>query len=227
MSETAIPVKIVNRHLITEFEGMRYLIDTGSPSSFGKGIVPWDNESIDLDAMPTLIDIESINNHTGLGLAGLIGCDLLFKRDLTIDLPSKQLVLHDVGCPELPSMKLTDVMGIPVLQDFDVSGVPQRMCVDTGAMQSFVSESIARGLERVGTVDDFMPTGESFVADLVELEVVIGEDRHKIKAAVAPGLLTMLRAMQIDGIVGLDVLQHVPCTFSYANRCMAPVLRFA
>ena len=90
-----------------------------------------------------------------------------------------------------------------------------------------LSESIARGLERVGTVDDFMPTGESFVADLVELEVVIGEDRHKIKAAVAPGLLTMLRATQIDGIIGLDVLQHVSYTFSYANRCMAPVLRFA
>jgi hypothetical protein len=127
---------------------------------------------------------------------------------------------------ELQSMELIDVMGVPVLPRFLNCGTNQRMCVDTGAMQSIVSHEIGDGLDRCGSVDEFMPTGEPFVADLVELDVVIGEERYKIEVAVALEFTTMLQAMQIDGIVGLDVLQHASCTFSYAQNLTAPAVRF-
>lgn len=227
MSKTIVPVQIVNKHLITELEGMRYLIDTGSPVSFGKGVINWDGETVDLDAMPEYADIEGINRHTQLAIAGLIGCDLLFKRDLTIDLPRNQLVLHSIEAVETPAMLLGNVMGVPVISEFELASTRQNMCVDTGAMQTFVSKETAQGLERIGTVEDFMPTGEPFVADLVAFEVVVCEDRHKITAAVAPDCLTMLQMLQIDGILGLDVLQHTACTFSFANNSMSPLLRLA
>ncbi len=226
MSETIVPVEIVNKHLIANFSGACYLLDTGSPCSFGKGTFEWDGEEVNLETMPELVEIETINSHTNLGIAGLIGSDLLLKRDLTLDLHSNQIIVHDAGVGDSDSMQLKSIVQVPLLLAVDMCGRQQSMYVDTGAMQTFISEEIASGLKRVGTVHDFLPIGGSFEADLVEIELIIGREQHKIEVAVATNEIKMLAAIGIDGIVGLDVLQRAKCTLSYSERAMSPYFWF-
>ena len=225
MNNWTINVRIEKNHLVTDLNGHLMLIDTGSPTSFGEASITWDGEEKDLRDSPLGFSCETLRKHVGLGLKGLIGCDLLFKRGLLIDIPNGKLTLQDETARNDESIPLESIMGVPMVTT-DIAGEATKVAIDTGAMQSFVRDHSAEGLSRVGTVDDFLPTGGEFTAELVEMQAVIGATHHAIKPAVMPSVLeTLLSLMSINGIIGLDVLQHSEFEFSVEAGYMTPQMK--
>jgi hypothetical protein len=223
MNDWTLNVRIENKHLIAEIDGHLLLIDTGSPTSFGTCSFTWEDEQVDLSNWLKTIEIEVLRSQVGLPLEGLIGCDLLLRRGLRLDIPNGELALQD----EIPLLrsdcKLGTVMSIPVVTSY--VGGPRSVAIDTGAMQSFLFEDDAFGLERVGTVNDFYPGGGDFIADLVEAQVLVGENSRLIKAAVAPALLeAQLVAIGITGIFGLDVLKDDVFELAPTHGYMSPFI---
>lgn len=225
MNNWTIDVRIEKNHLVTELDGHLMLIDTGSPASFGEVRITWDGEEIDLRDSPLGFSFETLRSHVGLDLKGLIGCDLLFKRDLQLDIPNGKLTLQDETARNDESMLLETIMGVPMITT-DIAGDTTKVAIDTGAMQTFVRDHSTDGLPRVGTVDDFLPMGGDFTAELVEMHAVIGETHHAIKPAVIPTVLeSLLSLMTINGIIGLDVLQLSKFEFAATKGFMTPQVK--
>ena len=66
MNDWTISVKIENSHLIASLNGHSVLIDTGSPSSFGQGVIEWDGEAIDLGDRAIGVSLETLRKYVGL-----------------------------------------------------------------------------------------------------------------------------------------------------------------
>ena len=216
MNDWTVKVRIENKHLITEIDGHMLLIDTGSPTSFGTCSFTWEDEKVDISNWLKTFDLDVLRGQVGLPIEGLIGCDLLLQRGLRIDLPNGELTLHDEIPAHRGDCKLGTVMSVPVVTSY--VGESRSVAIDTGAMQSFIKEKDTIGLKRVGTVKDFYPGGGEFIAEVVEAQILIGDNCPLIEVAVAPALLeAQLTAMGITGIFGLDVLKDE--VFELAPTC--------
>jgi len=215
MNDWTINVRVENSHLVADLSGYLMLIDTGSPTSFGEVCIEWDGEGVDLRELPLRFSLETLRKHVGLDLKGLIGCDLLFKRGLRLDVPKGLLTLqNDVACDD-DSMKLDSLMGVP-MTTINIVGEVTRVAIDTGAMQTFLRDHVSDGRPRVGTVEDFSPFVGEFTVELVEMRADIGGQSYAITPAIIPPVLeTLLRSMSINGIIGLDILQR--CVFDFAT----------
>jgi hypothetical protein len=225
INEWTIDIRIEKNHLVTEIDGQLLLIDTGSPCSFGQCTFEWVYEEMILTLPPQPMNFQILRERIDLPLDGIIGSNLLLKRGLQLDISRGLLTLYD----EIPygsrACVLSSIMNVPVVI-IDVGGIPQQIIIDTGAMQSFIDKQTALELPRVGSVRDFMPTGEEFTADLVEMEAVVHETKLAIQPAVSPPELeSLLDDVSASGIIGLDVLQTAVFRFSPNIGFMSPAIR--
>lgn len=225
MKEWTIDVRIENNHLVTEIDGKLLLIDSGAPDSFGYCKVNWDGKSLDLSSREAPMNFDILRNRIGLSLDGLVGSDLLLTRGMRLDIQNGTITFHDEAVCASDACSLQFIMTVPSVT-MDVCGVSQNIIIDTGAMQSFVDNQTAQGLARVGSVCDFMPNGEEFISDLVEMEAVIDDIKIVIQPAISPIVLELLLdGVSAAGIIGLDVLQTQVFEFAPTIGYMSPAIR--
>ncbi len=225
MQDWTIDIRIEKNHLITEIDGQLLLLDTGAPHSFGLCSIEWESEHVDLSTQMPPIPFSILQERVGLPLDGLIGCNHLLHRGMRLDIPNSTLTLHDEVPCDADACPLYPIMNIPTVT-IDVGGVPQKIIIDTGAMQTFIDKRTAEGLQRVGSVRDFMPTGDVFTAALVEMEAIVDQRRVAIQPAVSPDALDpLLEGVAAAGIIGLDVLRTQAFKFAPTIGYMSPAIR--
>lgn len=150
-----------------------------------------------------------------------------YPRELVLNIHAGTLEYRPVKDSSEETMVAEMGKGVPIVE-LDVMNKNVRFAVDTGAMQSFISEVLAESLPRVGIVEDFILASGPFKADVVEIDASIGDKNLRIQAAVSNSALEPLfSSCGIEGIVGLDVLQSVPFTFSPVSDSISPVVRYA
>lgn len=199
------PFREVAGHLIASVDGLEVLIDTGSPVSFGRGVLTMGRDPkprrLEADVAGFTIDdilreIRRLPGAEGLArLDALIGRDILGGCDLSINWPEGKLNLR----PDTQR-------GIPSTQAF-VDGDRVRVIFDTGAPLSYISPRLARGEPRVGQAEDFYPLEGTYKVDLVEKMMAVGWKSVYLPVAVAPPFVEALMG-GADAIIGTDVLKQ-------------------
>mgnify|MGYP001767698741 CR=1 FL=1 len=217
------PYHLHDGHLIADLDGRAVLLDTGSPTSFGRGAAirldgrdyPWAGGFMGLDA-------KMLAGLVGTELEGLLGMDVLQNLDLRIDPASGTSELSHELLPLDGQIVPTDsCMGIPlVAASVGVQAV--RCFLDTGARLSYFTREIAGEYESAGETEDFYPGFGRFFTPTWRVPVTLAGVTLPLLAGVLPAALQGLLAMGgAGGILGTALLDHFRLTLSPRRGLLA------
>ena len=210
-------------HEITEFDGHmlvnlyegRFLVDTGSPTSFARGErVSFGGEAEDVaDSAMGMLDADTLSHYVGTYLDGLLGMDILGRHRLTF-IRDKLFVgdgtVEDgAGMPirekSLIALDTGDFMGIQVVSIY-VNKRLVRMFVDTGAKISYLDASMLSEFQSEETLHDFYPGVGEFDVGVSTVWADLNGWPFQAKFGRLPPLLqTTLMMGGVDGILGRDL----------------------
>ena len=194
-------IHVIQKHLFWKRDDdLCILLDTGSPMSFGNVQIKWRDTELDLSSHMELLDLEELSNTIETRVDAILGADLLLEGPMFVTFVDDRVRLGPAQ----------GVGTIPVV-DISIDGVLTKVCIDTGAKQSFVLPKLVTGVDRIGTVNDFHVTIGEFSADLVRLSVQADGKNFPIEAAVVPEQLQdLFDVFGIEAILGLDYLLFYP-----------------
>lgn len=196
-----------------------WLVDTGSPASFG----PCDSvelAGIRFELARSLMGFsaEKISALVGFEIAGLLGTDVINRLDWLFDLPAGRVTVSTEPLPvEGPSIEMADIMGVPLIP-VEVGGRPLRAIFDTGAELSYLPRECFNGVAPNGRFRDFNPVLGSFEVDVYSLDARIGGIPFTLRSAPIPENLGLLQtAFSMAGaqaLIGIQVLESQPTLYS-------------
>lgn len=220
-----IPLLLEREHLVVRLDAGLWVIDTGSPSSFGRAAeIHLGGERLEIASTAFGLDANALSDLVGAQLEGLIGNDLLGRFDLLFDLPSKTVeVGMDLPVPKGEIIPLGTFMGVPTLEaatGFDV----HRMILDTGAQLSYLREEAVSQFPSAGSVRDFLPMFGAFETETSTVRFEIGQVRIQLRCGRLPGLLGMTLGLAgVEGIIGVDLLREMRVGY-FPSRCLLVLL---
>jgi hypothetical protein len=143
-------VEFIDGHIIAVINNCKYIVDTGSPSSFGNGKININGSNYNISASGMHgLTATSVSNLSGIQVDGLIGMDILSNFDVTFS--ESEIRFFDAGStngqhtPNAISLPLIDkVMGIPII-NMTIHNQVRRIFFDTGAKLSYLSDELLTG----------------------------------------------------------------------------------
>lgn len=213
------PLHLRAKHLFLELDGALWLVDTGSPVSFGAP----DGVSVAGRRFDTTQKFHGLNATTlsqsvGVDCAGLLGADVLNEFDFLLDIGAGRATV-DAGQLELEGtpVAMEQIMGLPVVT-VRIGDASRRMIFDTGAQLSYLDTAAGMdGLRPAGQVHDFYPGFGEFDTDTWHVPMTVAGAEYTIRCGVLPALLsTALSLFGTDGILGNELLEGR--TVVYAPR---------
>ena len=194
-------------HLFTELNGGTWLIDTGSPATFGttSQIRLGDQEFFAASEYMGL-NAKTLSENLKLECSGLIGTDVLNQFDWIFDLENKSLVFDSANLTlsgdTLPTRLL---MGVPIINVL-VSDDKHDMFFDTGAQVSYLQSDALGSFPDAGTMTDFYPTFGEFETPTHKVPMSLGSSHFILRCGRLPSVLAVtLMAAGTTGIVGNEV----------------------
>jgi len=206
---TTLPLKYLKNHLFVECEGQLWLLDTGSPASFG------DNSSVKIagqdfrvDSNYLGLDAAAISRYVEIECGGLLGADLLGHFDHLIDISGQTLTVSTAELVhEGAEVPLDFFMGIPIVP-VAINGSDYRMFFDTGARFSYFQDDSLEDFPAVGSVTDFHPGFGQFQTLVHEVPVELGSFPFNLRCGSLPDLLALTVGMGgAKGIIGNAVVK--------------------
>ena len=197
-------------HLFMEINSLKWLIDTGAPSSFAQvNEIDLAGRSFSVSENYMGLTAGQLSEYIGTKCHGLIGVDILNQFDLLIDLNNYRLT---VSIEEIKmdgnTIQMNDFMGIPIVSA-KVGGEEYQLFFDTGAKISYLPESTFEAMEKLSEVKDFYPGFGTFVTSLHLVEVSVGDELYELKCGSLPSLLNMTLTMaSTQGILGNELCQR-------------------
>jgi len=202
-------------HMIIAIDEGRFLVDTGSPTSFARGrLVSFGGTSAGVgDSAMGVLDPDELSGHVGTRLDGLIGMDVLRQHRLTF--VQNRLFVGDgeegmgsgatLRDSDFVSLDTDDFMGIPVVS-LNVNQKTVRMFVDTGAKVSYLDPDMLAEFTVEETIHDFYPGMGEFDVGVSEVWADLKGWPLKAKFGRLPALLQMsLMVGGVNGIIGRDL----------------------
>ena len=194
-------------HLFAEIAGEEWVIDTGSPASFGTRT----RISVGDACFSVAPDYMGLTGTVLTGLvghptAGIIGTDILNEFDVLFDesagrmrFSREKLDLTGVA------VGISDFMGVPVVR-VEIDGASHKMFLDTGAQVSYLQDEQLQDYPDAGVFHDFFPGVGAFETTTHRLPVAVGALAFELRCGTLPGLLGMTLAMAgTSGIVGNEL----------------------
>ena len=177
-------------HIIAEIEGKRMLIDTGAARTF------YDEYQG--------VHINKLSHMVGVPLEGVLGMDALQGRVLSL---SKETVQINGMPPDIPGAPLKYISGIPCV-DIKINEVPCRAMIKTGAMTSYISETLLSRDKHTRYVDDLHPVYGKFRVKMFVNYFSVSNKNYFTDAGELPAEFALLSATGIDAILGMDLLNR-------------------
>jgi hypothetical protein len=213
------PLHFRAKHLFLELDGRLWLVDTGSPMSFGApGEVAIADRRFQLTPAFHGLNATSLSASVGVDCAGLLGADVLTEFDFRLDTGAGRATVA-TGQLELEGtpVAMEQIMGLPVVT-VRISDASRRMIFDTGAQLSYLDS--AAELDRLpsaGQAQDFYPGFGEFATETWQVPMTVAGAEYTIRCGVLPALLsTALSLFGTDGILGNVLLEGR--TVVYAPR---------
>ncbi len=194
-------------HVIALAGDQRLLVDTGSPTSFGRP-GPLAEPGRELLESPFGDDIDSIAADVGTRLDGLVGMDLVARHGgLTLHWREGRLrfgpATTDGAVIAAGRWRRATPRLVTRLAESAVAAD-----VDTGAFVSYATPELLDGVPATGEVEDFHPHFGRFATSLHQLPLAIGGVARTHDFALAPpDVALMLTAYDAVAIIGTDVLR--------------------
>lgn len=196
-------LSIEKKHpIIITDEGMRLLVDTGSPITMSR---PFRLCGKLMHGGPIFVD--DIRRLSKLNINGILGLDVLEKYHVVIDYPNQQIVFSNkplgIKGERLPINRWLGTIGFSA----HINGHLRNALLDTGAPISYVNADLVEGYEIVGNDKDFYPGFGTFDVELRNVALRIGNaEEMEIKAGVLPGALAIAATVVGQAIIGYDLL---------------------
>ncbi|CAF1182563.1 unnamed protein product [Adineta ricciae] len=216
-------VQFLEGHIIAKINKFKYIIDTGSPMSFGYGTTI----TIDQKQFPISrtgmggTTIEALSSLSGLEFDGLIGMDIL--KNFDIRFTQNEIVFSDTltfrtnSAIKLPI--IDTVMDIPII-NLTIGQKDRRIVFDTGAKLSYLSDELLTGTS-VGDAEDFYPSIGRYKTKVYEVDVMINEKVETLTFGSLPAPLRMLLTMTgTKGIVGSELLKKYSIIYSNSSKML-------
>lgn len=200
------PLIVESGLMYARLGGGDWIVDTGSPSSFGDGAVELDGSAHRVPARLSALNAEYLSRESGHAVAGLIGTDLLNTVDVVLNAPAGTVSFSQAQV-EMPGsiVPLTHFLGVPLAQ-VTVSGVSAQVFVDTGAQIAYMPADDIAGFPSLGAYDDFYPMIGHFQTQTHAVEVEMGGVTYTLRCGCAPPAVQLtLMAADAGGIVGSAV----------------------
>ncbi len=175
------PLLFEKKHLLILLDNEKYLLDTGSPLSFGKSSsLTLNRQNFNLADTYGTLDTETLSSHIGIKVSGLIGVDVLNHFDILFDLPNGKMSMSEEEMPrEGTVVPLKQFMDIPIIEVM-IDGKQQKMFFDTGAQISYWQNEALINFSSLGKVTDFYPGFGEFKTETYQLELSIGTENNKL-----------------------------------------------
>ena len=185
-------------HLIASLSNGDWLLDTGSPTSFGgESEIELDDRRFTIAADYFGLNSAALSELVGEPLAGLIGTDVLSQLDLQIDIEAESMTasLQPIELAGI-GIELEEFMGVSILRIQSGEG-EHRMFFDTGAQISYFQNDGLESFRSAGKVQDFFPGMVPFS---------IGPLAFEFRCGRLPDLLGLTLMMAgVEGIVGNEI----------------------
>jgi len=194
-------------HYFLKLDAGLWLLDTGSPASFGRHGLTIDGINFSPPSSYVGLDADQLSDHVGLQCDGLLGGDILNKFDHLFDAMGGTATIsfgqlehqgEDLG--------LQLFMDIPIVKAL-VAGVEHKMFFDTGAQISYFQGQGLAGCLPAGEVQDFYPGLGQFQVQTYFVEVALGGSVQTLRCgSLPPALAPTLMMADTAGIIGNEIL---------------------
>ncbi len=207
-------------HIIVNVEGRPCLLDSGAPFSVGYEPLRIGGQVFPVEGNYMGVTASYLSEHIGVPVEGMIGADVLREINVSIYAaermvqfnhlpPAGEIVLPVQLCGELPVINVR------------VNGRVRRMYFDTGAPISYLLPDALSGAEPEGRHEDFYPLLGSFLTPIYTLLVELGGHRRRFRFGHVPEeLRPMLRAGEVQGMIGTELLRHFGVSLSLRDKVM-------
>ena len=220
MATYSYPLFERENHLFMQLPEGPFLVDTGSPMSFGTtGSISFGDETVQLRERAGMlgmnISMTTIRKLVTGPCSGLLGMDVFGKHTIRFCLRAGELHIDDVDDANSGTVLASAAaMGVPMI-GIHSRGTDLRALFDTGAQYGYaLNRDLVSGLDVVDHISDYNPLLGDISSDAWRLPYqLIGEDgqlasplMHETVGYLEAGLLSLLSA---DAIIGWHLLEGV------------------
>ena len=205
-------------HVFVELNEGRFLVDTGSPLSFGDvSVATFAGQRHQLPSSLMGIDVASLRKLFQGPCSGLLGLDVLGTTNLLFDLRDGELHTGPNAWDSVPqsdriACDVRAVAGLPVVR-VSICNQPVAAAWDTGAKFGYVADaSICEGATSMGEIDDYNPVLGRMHSDSWLVDVDLAPNRAasqtspsviRERVGILPPMGSQMLAMAgIEAIIG-------------------------
>jgi hypothetical protein len=201
-------LRIQEGHPFVNIDGDDWLLDTGSPTSFGIKQITIEGQDFSIPSSYMGLTAEQLSRFVAHPTVGLIGADILNEFDILIDTKIESVSFSAAQIAlDGKDLEITEFMGIPIVQA-NISGTDRQMFFDTGAQISYFQDKSLEAFPMIGTVTDFYPGIGQFQTKTYRVNATLGNVTYELRCGSLPGLLGMTLMMAgTEGIIGNEVLR--------------------
>lgn len=213
-------IQEVSGHLILETASGRYVVDTGSPTSFARGgNINFASRTVEVSTSAMgMLDADTLSGYIGSEVDGLIGMDVLGDYRLTFS--QNRLIVEDSDNLEdgFVALPTDSFMGIPVVAG-NIDGHEIRVFVDSGAKISYLSPNLIANLPIAENVRDFYPGMGEFDVDVSIASCTLAGLPLQARFGRLPTLLQMTLMMGgVNGILGNDLFSKYDVCINHGQQ---------
>jgi hypothetical protein len=216
--------KFIDGHVIVNMNNFNYIVDTGSPLSFGRGTVLIINgKSFSINSTgPGGFTADSISVLSGLDVDGLIGMDILIHFDVQFTRNritfSDTPIFHADTAIKLPIIDM--FLGVGPIINLNIEQKDRRIYFDSGAKLSYLSEDLLVGTP-IGEMEDFYPSIGTYKTNVYKIDVAIDGKIETLTFGVLPSSIRMLLDMtQTKGVIGTELLNKYSIILSNQRKIL-------
>lgn len=201
--------------IITDKLGQKFILDTGSPSSFcASGQLDLHFGLINVPKTIMNIDASYLCDNVGIQLDGLLGLDVLKKKSFSIHYNSLLFTIYnDInGLKVEEGLKYYEVNDIIFKLPFVINGNIVNLILDTGAHISYLNpEFVNVDTGALRRTNDFNPILGNFEVSIVDqLEYSLNGKTIVHEIGISPTrLVNLLNQFRAGGVFGYELFNKM------------------
>ncbi len=217
-------IDLYDGHLILIDDGLKVLVDTGSPVTIGdSNSFKFMEEEYRCETSFEGKDINSISQLMNYDVNVLMGMDIIERYYVRTNYKHQQVTFSNEPLPveqRVSSPILRSQRGA-VCINLGVKGRNVTLALDTGAKISYIDQSFTVREEQIGIRDDFNPLIGHFQTPIFAMEASIGDCAFPVNFGVLPPkLATMLQMIGINGAIGFDLFNAFTVIMDFKNNLL-------
>ncbi len=214
-------IDLFDGHLIFEHNGLKVLVDTGSPITISKcRDFAFMGKQYTCQTKILGNDIPRLSSMMGYNIDVLMGLDLITEFFIMTDYQKKEITFstEEISFKPQCSVPIAFENGM-ICVELNVEGQSVNFVLDTGARISYIDETFTGGRPIIETREDFSPLMGRFSTPIYSMQVSAGNQSFPVNFGNLPmQMALMLKMMGIYGAIGYDLFNAFTVLMDYKNN---------